>query len=169
MARSNGLSDTDRRILELLQSDGRASYAEIGAAIGMSAPSAHEHVKRLEARGAITGYRADIDARVAGIGVLAFTLIRQAPGTTATDLTAAFAEIPELEECHHIAGEADYLLKVRAVDTLDLERVMRRIQGVPHVYTTETDVVFSTAFERRPLDLGPSATPADQTDERSGA
>ncbi len=153
MASKDRLSPNDLRILSLLQRDGRASYAELGAAAGMSAPSAHERVKRLESRGIVQGYSALVDAAAAGYGVLAFSRIRQAPGTPTTDLTADFATIPEIEDCHHVAGEADYLLKVRATDTLDLELVMRRIQDIPNVYTTETEIVFSTAFEGRPLAL----------------
>jgi Lrp/AsnC family leucine-responsive transcriptional regulator len=153
MASKDRLSPNDLRILSLLQRDGRASFAELGVAAGMSAPSAHERVKRLEARGIVQGYTAVVDAASVGYGILAFSRIRQAPGTPTTDLTTDFATIPEIEDCHHVAGEADYLLKVRAVDTLDLERVMRRIQGITHVYTTETDIVFSTAFEGRPLTL----------------
>jgi DNA-binding Lrp family transcriptional regulator len=53
-----------------------------------------------------------------------------------------------------VAGDADYLLKVRARDTRDLERVLHEIQATRHVFTTETDVVFSTAFERRPVRQG---------------
>jgi Lrp/AsnC family leucine-responsive transcriptional regulator len=153
MASKDRLSPNDLRILSLLQRDGRASYAELGAAAGMSAPSAHERVKRLESRGIVNGYTAVVDPATVGYGVLAFSRIRQAPGTPTTDLTADFATIPEIEDCHHVAGEADYLLKVRAADTLDLERVMRDIQAIQHVYTTETEIVFSTAFERRPLAL----------------
>ncbi len=81
------------------------------------------------------------------------------PVPSSTDLTEAFSALPEVEECHHIAGEADYLLKVRAADTLDLERVMKQIQGIPFVYTTETDVVYSSAFEHRPLALSPETDP----------
>lgn len=153
MASKDRLSPNDLRILAMLQRDGRASYAELGAAAAMSAPSAHDRVKRLEARGIVQGYTAVVDAASVGYGILAFSRIRQAPGTSTTDLTTDFATIPEIEDCHHVAGEADYLLKVRAADTTDLERVMRRIQGITHVYTTETDIVFSTAFEGRPLAL----------------
>ena len=129
------------------------SYADIGAAAGMTAPSAHERVKRLESRGVIRGFTALVEPASVGLGVLAFSRIRQEPGTPTTDLTAEFATIPEIEDCHHVAGEADYLLKIRAADTRDLARVMRRIQSIPHVYTSETEIVFSTAFERRPLPL----------------
>ena len=153
MTQKDRLSANDLRILGALQRDGRASYADLGAAAGMSAPSAHERVKRLESRGVVRGYAAMVDPKAVGLGVLAFSRIRQAPGMPTTDLTADFATIPEVEDCHHVAGEADYLLKIRATDTLDLERVMRLIQAIPHVYTSETEIVFSTAFERRPLPL----------------
>jgi Lrp/AsnC family leucine-responsive transcriptional regulator len=147
------IDETDARILELLQRDGRDSYAEVGQSVGMSGPSAHERVKKLEARGVIRGYSALVDPTLLGYGVLAFVFIKQVPGTIATDLTGDFVEIDEIEECHHLAGEADYLLKVRATDTRHLERVLHTIQQVPHVFTTETQMVFSSAFERRPLRL----------------
>jgi len=153
MAATNRLSANDVRILEVLQRDGRKPYADLGAEVGISGPSAHERVKKLEARGVIRGYAAVVDPGSVGLGILAFSWVTQAPGTSAKDLTAEFAAIPEIEECHHIAGEADYLIKVRARDTHDLERVLRMVQATRHVFTTETDVVFSSGFERRPLPL----------------
>jgi Lrp/AsnC family transcriptional regulator, leucine-responsive regulatory protein len=163
MAGADRLSPNDAKILAVLQRDGRRPYAELGAEVGMSGPSAHERVKKLEARGVITHYAAVVDPRAVGLDILAFSWITQAPGTAATtDLTDDFAAIPEIEECHHIAGEADYLLKVRARDTRDLERILRLIQATQHVFTTETDVVFSSGFEHRPLRV-PS-----ETDEAEG-
>jgi Lrp/AsnC family leucine-responsive transcriptional regulator len=153
MPPADRLSTNDARILEVLQRDGRRPYADLGAEVGMSGPSAHERVKKLEARGVITGYAALVDPAAIGLDILAFCWVTQAPGTAATDLTNDFAAIPEIEECHHIAGEADYLLKVRARDTRDLERVLRQVQETRNVFTTETDVVFSSGFERRPLRL----------------
>jgi Lrp/AsnC family leucine-responsive transcriptional regulator len=144
-------SDIDARILVVLQRDGRKPYADVGAEVGISGPSAYERIKKLEARGVIRGYAAQVDPVALGFGILAFTWITQAPGTTAMDLTADFARIPEIEECHHVAGDADYLLKIRARDTRDLERILHEIQATRHVFTTETDIVFSTAFERRPF------------------
>jgi Lrp/AsnC family transcriptional regulator, leucine-responsive regulatory protein len=163
MASSERISTNDARILDVLQRDGRRPYADLGADVGMSGPSAHERVKKLEGRGVITGYAAIVDPRAIGYDVLAFSWITQAPGTVAHDLTEAFAAIPEVEECHHITGEADYLIKVRARDTRDLERVLRRVQSTQDVFQTETDVVFSSGFERRPLHV-PS-----ETDDGSGA
>ena len=162
MASSNRISPNDARILEVLQRDGRRPYADLGTDVGMSGPSAHERVKKLEAKGVIRGYAAVVDPTALGYDILAFSWITQAPGTTSHDLTDAFAAIPEIEECHHITGEADYLIKVRARDTRDLERVLRRVQATPNVFQTETDVVFSSGFERRPLHV-----PAE-TDETMG-
>jgi Lrp/AsnC family leucine-responsive transcriptional regulator len=153
MSSPDRLSTNDARILEVLQRDGRRPYAELGAEVGMSGPSAHERVRKLEARGVIRGYAAVVDPAAVGYDILAFSWITQAPGTTAHDLTDAFATIPEIEECHHITGEADYLIKVRARDTRDLERVLRLVQTTPNVFQTETDVVFSSGFERRPLHI----------------
>jgi Lrp/AsnC family transcriptional regulator, leucine-responsive regulatory protein len=153
MPGADRLNTNDARILEILQRDGRRPYADLGAEVGMSGPSAHERVKKLEARGAIRGYAAIVDPAAVGLGILAFTWITQAPGTAATDLTDDLAAIPEIEECHHITGEADYLIKVRARDTRDLERILRQVQATRHVFTTETDVVYSSGFERRPLRL----------------
>ena len=163
MASSNRISKTDAHILDVLQRDGRRAYADLGAEVGMSGPSAHERVKKLEARGVITGYAAIVDPRAIGYDILAFSWIIQAPGTTSIDLTDMFAAIPEVEECHHITGEADYLIKVRARDTRDLERVLRAVRATPNVFQTETDVVFSSGFERRPLHV-----PAE-TDDTQGA
>jgi Lrp/AsnC family transcriptional regulator, leucine-responsive regulatory protein len=147
------IDKTDARLLTRLQTDGRRPYADLGADVGISGPSAHERVKKLEARGVIRGYAATVDPTAAGYLVLAFTWLTQAPGTAGADLTDAFATIPEIEECHHIAGEADYLLKIRARDTRHLEEVLVRLQMTPNVFTTETDVVLSSGFERRPLHL----------------
>ena len=154
------LNVTDAGIVDALQRDGRLSYAEIGAAVGMSGPSAHERVKKLEARGIIRGYMAAVDPASVGLGVLAFMWVTQAPGTIADDLAGDFSAIAEVEACHRIAGEGDYLLKIRASDTSDLERIVRIVQGTRHVYRTETDVVFSTPFERRPLPIRVAEKPS---------
>jgi Lrp/AsnC family transcriptional regulator, leucine-responsive regulatory protein len=154
LGKNDPLSETDARLVAILQQDGRRSYAELGTDLGMAGPSAHERVKKLEARGVIRGYSAIVDPPAIGLTVLAFTWVTQAPGTIANDLTPAFAAIPEIEECHHVAGEADYILKIRARGMDHLGEVVRRVQSTPHVFSTETEVVFSTGFEGRPLPTG---------------
>lgn len=157
MGKNDPISATDARLLTILQADGRRSYADLGSDLGMAGPSAHERVKKLEARGVITGYAARVSPGAVGLGVLAFTWVTQAPGTIAVDLTPEFAAIPEIEECHNVAGEADYILKIRARDMDHLGRIVRRVQTTPNVFSTETDVVFTTGFEGRPLPLDRSA------------
>ncbi len=163
MARSSGLNRNDARILEILQEDGRRSYADLGADVGMTGPSAHERVKKLEARGVIRRYSAVVDPGSMGLTVLAFTWVTQAPGTIANDLTPDLARIAEIEECHHITGEADYLLKIRARDMEHLGEIVRQVQTTRHVFSTETDVVFSTGFEGRPIPLAQEQDQASET------
>jgi DNA-binding Lrp family transcriptional regulator len=147
MAGKSGLDRIDARLLELLQEDGRRPYAELGAAVGISGPAAHERVKKLEARGVITGYGARVSAEAVGQG-------SGLPGTQGPGLwpriLGDFCD-PRDRGVPPITGEADYLLKMRARDTRDLERVIRAVQATRHVFSTETDVVFSTSFERRPI------------------
>jgi Lrp/AsnC family leucine-responsive transcriptional regulator len=163
VGKNDPISQTDARLLRILQADGRRSYADLGTDLGMAGPSAHERVKKLEARGVIRGYSANLDPRAVGLGVLAFTWVTQAPGTITVDLMPRFAEIAEIEECHHVAGEADYLLKLRARDMEHLGDVIRQIQVTPNVFSTETEVVFSTGFERRPLPLGRGSDDVPET------
>ena len=153
MTKNDHLSETDARLLGILQVDGRRSYADLGGELGMAGPSAHERVKKLESRGVIQGYRTAVDPAAVGLHVLAFTWVTQAPGTISADLTPAFAAIAEIEACHYIAGEADYILTIRARDMEHLGEVVRQVQTTTHVFSTETDVVFSTGFEGRPLPL----------------
>lgn len=169
VSKNDPLSENDARLLTVLQLDGRRSYADLGMDLGMAAPSAHERVKKLESRGVIRGYTADVDPAAVGLTVLAFTWVTQAPGTIALDLTPEFAAIAEIEECHYIAGEADYILKIRAHDMDHLGRVVRRIQTTQHVFSTETDVVFNTGFEGRPLPLGRTPDEPPETGPRGTA
>jgi DNA-binding Lrp family transcriptional regulator len=148
VAKNTAISQTDARLLAILQGDGRRSYAELGTDLGMAGPSAHERVKKLESRGVIRGYAADVDPAAVGLSVVAFTWVTQAPGTVSSDLTPDFAAIPEIEECHYIA---------------------RRIQTTEHVFSTETDVVFTTGFEGRPLPLAVTPGERGETDERGSA
>ena len=168
MTKNVHLSETDARLLGILQTDGRRSYAELGGELGMAGPSAHERVKKLESRGVIQGYRTAVDPAAVGLNVLAFTWVTQAPGTISDDLTPAFAAIAEIEECHYIAGEADYILKIRARDMEHLGEVVRRVQTAPHVFSTETDVVFSTSFEGRPLALDRGSSTERETAGQQG-
>ena len=168
MPKNVAISENDARVLRILQEDGRRSYADLGGELGMAGPSAHERVKKLESRGVIRGYSADLDPAAVGLAVLGFTWVTQAPGSVSVDLTPHFAAIAEIEECHSIAGEADYLLKIRARDMAHLGDLIRSIQAIEHVFSTETDVAFSTGFEGRPLPITATAPSALKPDAETG-
>jgi Lrp/AsnC family leucine-responsive transcriptional regulator len=169
VTKNHSLSDTDARLLGILQQEGRRSYADLGSDLGMAGPSAYERVKKLESRGVIRGYAADVNPAAVGLSVLAFTWVTQAPGTVTVDLTPEFAAIPEIEECHYIAGAADYILKIRARDMDHLGAIVRRVQTTQHVFSTESDVVFSTGFEGRPIPFDRSGPGAAETGRRGSA
>ena len=118
-----GLNDTDLAIIALLQAEGRATFAQIAQQVGLSPAAVHERVKKLEARGVITGYKAVVDPEKLGAGVTAFVLVTQTARPRG-GLEDAFERWPWVEECHHIAGEESLLLKVRAESTRALEHVL---------------------------------------------
>jgi Lrp/AsnC family leucine-responsive transcriptional regulator len=154
MANETRLDPMDERILAILQEDGRRTYAEIASLVGLTAPSAHERVKKLEARGTILGYAASVDAHQAGFGVLAFVLVAQEVYSDWASVTSRFRTMPEVVECHHVAGDEDFVLKVRARDTGHLERILREIQLSGHVRSLRTIVVLSSPLEGRGLPIG---------------
>jgi Lrp/AsnC family leucine-responsive transcriptional regulator len=143
------VDDTDRRLVALLVADARASYAELARAVGLSAPSVHDRVRRLERSGAITGYAAVVDPHAVGLGVTALVGILQREGVEQDDLATSLAAIEEIEDCWFVAGEEAFVVKVRVADIDALEHtlgVLRRTKGVAR---TRTTVVLSTRFEGR--------------------
>ncbi len=143
------MDDIDLRILDLLSADGRATFADLAEQIGLSAPSAAERVRRLEQRGAIVGYAARIDPTAIGVGLTAFVSVTLAEPQARSGLLAALAMFSEVVECHHVAGDDDYLLKVHVDGTHGLEQfVSDRLKAVPGVARTRTTVVLSTALDR---------------------
>jgi Lrp/AsnC family leucine-responsive transcriptional regulator len=144
------LSATDRAIIEILQREGRSTYADIGSRVGVSATAAHERIKKLEARGVIIGYQAAIDPTLVGAGVTAFIFVSQQAGPRG-HLEQLFADMPWVQECHHVAGEETLLLKVRAQSMPALEHLVWEIRALDSVERTRTVVVLATVFENRPV------------------
>lgn len=144
------LNDTDIAIIGVLQVEGRATFAQIAQQVGLSPAAVHERVKKLEARGVITGYRAAVDPEKVGAGVTAFVLVTQSARPRG-GLETAFARWPWVEECHHIAGEESLLLKVRAESTRALEHLLWEIRALDSVERTKTVIALATEFEGRPV------------------
>lgn len=143
------MDDIDRRLLSLLQADGRASYAELGRGVGLSAPSVHDRVRRLERSGAITGYTAVVEPGLVGLGVTALVGILQREGVEQDDLATSLAAIDEVEDCWFVAGEEAFVVKVRVPDIDALEHTLGVLRRTPGVARTRTTVVLSTRFEGR--------------------
>ena len=140
--------DVDRLLLAALARDGRASYTELAEKVGLSVSAVHQRVRRLEQRGLITGYRAALDPKLLGLPLTAFVSITPI-GAQNEDPPALLAHLPAIEECHAVAGQESYILKVRVASPDALELLLREIRASANV-STRTTVVLSTLYEDRP-------------------
>jgi len=144
------LDERDLDIIAALQDDARATYADVGQRVGLSASAVHDRVRKLEHAGVIRGYRAVIDPQRVGLFVTAVIAATPLDPTQPDDLPDRVAEFPEVEDCLSVAGEASYLLKVRVRTTADLEDLIRRLREKASV-ATRTTIALSIPFEGRPL------------------
>ena len=143
------MDDVDRRLLAALRVNARATYAELARLVGLSGPAVHERVGKLEASGVITGYHAAVDPAALGKSMSALIGVFITDSADSDEITAAFADVPEVEDCWFVAGEETFVLKVSIPDVSQLERVIRQLNGVPGVARTRTTVVLSSKFEDR--------------------
>ena len=146
------LDAIDRRLLALLAEDGRRSYADLGQAVGLSAPSVYARVKKLEDRGVIRRYTIATSPEQLGYGIAALVAVRQLPGFHWERLEAAFTDLPAVEACYSVTGDDSYVLLVRVADARSLEDLLREIGCVEGVSSTRTMLILSTTFERKRID-----------------
>jgi len=144
------VEDLDLRIVSLLAADGRMSFTDLGKATGLSTSAVHQRVKRLEQRGAITGYVARVDHEQTGLPLTAFVSIRPIEPSQPDDSPDRLAGIGEIESCWSVAGDESYILKVRVATPLALEDLLARVRGAANV-STRTTIVLSTPYENRPV------------------
>ena len=146
----SAIDPISRRILQLLAADGRASYQALADEVGLSRPAVMERVKRLEEGGYIAGYTARIDRTKAGFPITAFVSIRYPVASRFGEepAIAALVNDPQVLECHHVAGEDCYILKVAATSIESLEGVLRRIKEPGTPVSTKTTIVLSSVFEK---------------------
>jgi DNA-binding Lrp family transcriptional regulator len=147
------IDDVDRGLLAALQDDAGQSYAALGQAVGLSAGSAHERVRKLKAAGVIRRTTVDVDPAAVGLGVLAFVLLDAGAWMGDEPTLQALRSIPAVEEAHIIAGPASVLVKVRTATTEDLQATLRALHQVDGVTSTQTIVVLETFFEKQPAAL----------------
>ena len=144
------LDERDLAIIQALQEDARATYADIGRRVNLSPSSVHERVRKLEKVGAIRGYLALVEPASLGHSVTALLAVTPLDPTQPDDLAERVQGFPEGEDCYSVAGEASDILKVRARTPERLEDLIRRLREKGGVQT-RTTVVLSIPFERRPL------------------
>ncbi|HEV8578040.1 MAG TPA: Lrp/AsnC family transcriptional regulator [Thermoanaerobaculia bacterium] len=148
------IDEIDAKILNILQQNARTSNAEIARQIDMAPSAVLERIRRLETRGVIQGYEARLNPEALGLGLLAFVFVRSIGFEGEGRTLEMLAEIPEVQEVHHIAGEDCFLLKVRVPDAKTLGRLLReRIASAGAVHSTRTTVVLETVRESAQLPL----------------
>jgi DNA-binding Lrp family transcriptional regulator len=148
--------ELDKRIVAALVHDARATYAEVGAEVGLSAPAVKRRVDRLRSSGAITGFSARVDPVALGWTTEAYVELFCRGRTSPGDIAAAVGKHPEIADACTVTGEADALLHIRAADVRHFERVMERIGAEPFVVRTRSVIVLSRLVNR--LDLPPLET-----------
>jgi Lrp/AsnC family transcriptional regulator, leucine-responsive regulatory protein len=148
------INPVDLKILDSLQQDARIANVELARQVKMAPSAVLERVRKLEERGLIQGYEARLNAKTLGLGLVAFVFVRtdERAGSDAT--SKALAAIPEIQEIHDVAGEDCFLVKVRALDTEALGRVLRdRIGTIPTIRSTRTTIVLQTLKETATIPL----------------
>jgi Lrp/AsnC family leucine-responsive transcriptional regulator len=143
----------DSAILRILAAEGRLSVTELARRIGLSKSPTQTRLKRLEDTGVILGYRALVDPARIGAAHVAFVEVKLADTreSALAAFNAAVRAVPEIEECHMIAGGFDYLLKVRTADIFSYRQVLaERVSSLPHVTSTSTHVAMEAVKESGP-------------------
>ena len=143
------MEETNRKILALLARDGRVSLTELARQTGLSVSAVQQRVRRLEERGVIRGYSAIIDPEHAGLPLTAFVSIKPFDPAAADDAPQRLAHLAAIEACHSVAGDENYILKVRVASPAALEDLLQESRAAAGV-STRTTIVLSTPFEGRP-------------------
>ncbi|MDC0771094.1 Lrp/AsnC family transcriptional regulator [Streptomyces sp. HD] len=139
----------DRQILELLQTDGRIKFSELGRRVRLSPAAVTERVRRLEATGAISGYGAQVAPARLGYGIQAFIRVNPHGGYTLRHpRTLELIDRPEIIEVHHVVGEDCWILKVAVEDTVHLEEILEQTSALGR---TTTSIVLSSPLPGKPL------------------
>lgn len=141
------LDPIDYKLIDLLQERGRAAQLELAQAVGLSQPAVAERVRKLEELGVITGYVAHVDARLLGKDITAFIGVFTNHPRYHERFLREIAEIPDVLECHRVAGADSYLLKVKTENTASLDDLIARIRSIGGVERTQTTIAIATLKE----------------------
>lgn len=150
------LDKTDRKILAVLQREARIPITELAARVGLSATPVSERVKRLERENVITGYHAHLNPQSLGLRILVFVELRlsQKSSEIFDSVKRELAFVPEILECHLVAGEFDYLVKARIPDMRDYRNLLGRILlKLPMAIESRSYVVMEETKESHVIDV----------------
>jgi Lrp/AsnC family transcriptional regulator, leucine-responsive regulatory protein len=151
---NGSLDPTDRRILSLLQDNAKMPQAKMAKAVGLTAPSVNERIRKLERAGYIRGYVTLLDERKLGHDVTAFVEVFIEHPKHETGFIEAVSRLDEVLECHHITGEFSLLLKVRVADMGAFRRLLiEKLNTIQGVRQTRTLIVLATAKEGHRIKL----------------
>ncbi|HXA59097.1 MAG TPA: Lrp/AsnC family transcriptional regulator [Streptosporangiaceae bacterium] len=142
------MEEIDRQILVLLAEDGRMSFTDLARETGLSVSAVHQRVRRLQKRGVIRGFSAQLDPDEIGLPISAFISIKPIDPAAPDDAPERLAHLTAIEACHSVAGEENYILKVRVSSPSALEELLQQIRSSAHV-NTRTTIVLSTPYEGR--------------------
>jgi Lrp/AsnC family leucine-responsive transcriptional regulator len=142
------LDELDLRLLDALQRNARSTFTELGQIVGLKAPAVHDRVKRLEQRGYIRGYSAQLDATRLGLNLIAFVSCYTSPDCAYDEFTRRLSEMPEICEVHSVAGEESFLCKVATRSTQHLDDLLARLKATPGMARTRTTIVLGIPFDR---------------------
>ena len=146
------MEETDRKIVSWLARNGRMSFTELARQAGLSVSAVHQRVRRLEQDGVIKGYAAMFNPEDVGLPLTAFVSVKPFDDAAPDDLPLRLQDLTAIEACHSVAGEENYILKVRVASPAALEDLLSQIRTLGRV-STRTTVVLSTPYENRPLDF----------------
>ena len=151
MRLSTDLDSKDLELLKILQENGRASLGSLGEQVGLSSPAVTERLRKLEERGILRGFYAQLNPDKLALDITAFIQVRVDSSTHYPDFIEQVATHNEVMECHAITGDASHLLKIRTRNTETLEKLLGEIQRWPGVTGTRTNLVLSTHKESSAL------------------
>jgi Lrp/AsnC family leucine-responsive transcriptional regulator len=142
------LEPIDQAIARELAADGRCSFTDLAERVGLSVSAVHQRVRRLEQRGVIRGYHAQLNADVIGLPLTAFISLTPIDPAAPDDYPRRLEHIREIEACYSVAGDESYILLVRVASPAKLEDLLRQVREAAKV-STRTTVVLSTPYEGR--------------------
>lgn len=143
----HALDDTDRLLIRELVADGRATLSTLAEKANLSVSAVQSRVRRLEARGVITGYTAKVDPEAFGQLLSAFVAITPLDPSQPDDAPSRLRHIGAIESCHSVAGEESYILFVRVASPRQLEHLLREIRATANV-NTRSIVILHTFYDR---------------------